>query len=123
MSQQNDFETTTLEDGNIYFFYTPRVHSPGEEAIVRSAKDIERTYIILSVQGHRRYRRIVVGRKKLPDVEDAGGQRFWGFVDIVGERPEKVEQELEEIRYGTATRGERGRPEARPAGEGGYRSG
>jgi hypothetical protein len=42
-------------------------------------------------------------------------------VDIVGQRPEKVEDELEETRYETATRGERVRPEARPAGEGVYR--
>jgi hypothetical protein len=44
-----------------------------------------------------------------------------GFVDIVGRRPERVENELEEVRYETATRGERVRPEARPAGEGIYR--
>jgi hypothetical protein len=120
MAQQNDPGTRTLERGNIYFVYTPRVHSPGEETKVESFEDIERTYMILSVQGQRRYRRIVVGRKRLPDVQDSR-ERFWGFVDIVGERPEKIEHELEEIRYATATRGERVRPEARPAGEGIYR--
>jgi hypothetical protein len=120
MPQRNDPETRTLEEGNIYFVYTPRVHSPGEEEKVGSAEDIERTYIILSAQKQPRYRRIVLGRKKLPDVH-AGGQRFWGFVDIVGKQPEKVEHELEEVTYETATRGERVRPEARPAGEGVYR--
>jgi hypothetical protein len=120
MAQSTDPKAKTLEEGNIYFVYTPRVHAPGEESTVASAEDIERTFIILSAQGQRRYRRIVVGRKKLPEVEN-GGQRFWGFIDIVGQRPERVEHELEEARYGTATRGERVRPEARPAGEGIYR--
>src|SRR5207249_3170660 len=105
---------------NIYFMYTPRVHSPDEETEVKGLEDIERTYMVLSVQGDHLYRRIVVGRKRMPDVEDSG-ERFWGFVDIVGRRPEKVENELEETRYRTATRGERVRPEARPAGEGIYR--
>ena len=120
MSQPTDPQTQTLEEGNIYFVYTPRVHGPGEESTVTSAEDIERTFIILSARGQRRYRRIVVGRKKLPEIQN-GGQRFWGFVDIVGEQPDRVEHELEEARYATATRGERVRPAARPAGEGIYR--
>jgi hypothetical protein len=56
----------------------------------------------------------------MPDAQHRG-ERFWGFVDIVGQRPEKVERELEETRYETTKRGERVRPEARPAGEGVYR--
>jgi hypothetical protein len=95
MAERNERDTKTLERGNIYFAYTPRVHSPGEETKVEGVEDIERTYMILSVQGQRRYRRIVVGRKRMPDVEQ-GRERFWGFVDIVGQRPEKVEDELEE---------------------------
>jgi hypothetical protein len=120
MPQKQQPQTRILERGCIYFVYTPRVHSPDEKTEVRGIEDIERTHMILSVQGERLYRRIVIGRKRLPDVED-GGERFWGFVDIVGRRPEKVEHELEEQRYDTATRGERVRPEARPAGEGIYR--
>lgn len=120
MAERNEPQARTLERGNIYFVYTPRVHSPGEETKVESIEDIERTYMILSVLGPRRYRRIVLGRKRMPDVEQ-GHERFWGFVDIVGKRPEKVENELEQVHYETATRGERVRPEARPAGEGIYR--
>src|SRR5258708_5200722 len=103
MSRKPELDTNTLERGNIYFVYTPRVHGPDEETKVEQFEDIERTYIILSVQGQRRrYRRIVLGRKRLPDVQRAG-ERFWGFVDIVGDRPEKVEHELEESRYKTTT--------------------
>jgi hypothetical protein len=120
MPQRDKRQAKTLEQGEIYFLYTPRVHSPREETKVEGIDDIERTYMILSVRGERRYRRIVLGRKKLPDVH-ARGERFWGFVDIVGKHPEKVERELEEVTYETATRGTRVRPEARPAGEGIYR--
>lgn len=120
MAERNGPYTKTLEHGNIYFAYNPRVHSPGEETEVEGVEDIERTYMILSVHGQRRYRRIVVGRKRMPDVEQ-GHERFWGFIDVVGPRPEKVEDELEDVHYETATRGERVRPDARPAGEGVYR--
>ena len=87
MAVKQEPEARTLERGNIYFVYTPRVHSPGEETEVEGLEDIERTYVILSVRGARLYRRIIVGRKRMPDVE-RGGERLWGFVDIVGRRPE-----------------------------------
>ena len=58
MAQQDESETKTLERGNIYFVYTPRVHSSGEETKVEDLGDIERTYMILSAQGQRRYRRV-----------------------------------------------------------------
>jgi hypothetical protein len=48
---QSEPGTSTLERGNIYFVYTPRVHSLGEEATVEGLEDIERTYMILSVDG------------------------------------------------------------------------
>jgi len=73
--------------------------------------------MILSPLGRPGYRRIVVGRKKLPELN---GERFWGFVDQVEQRPEVVRGELEAERYETATRGERFQPGARPAGEGVY---
>jgi hypothetical protein len=66
------------------------------------------------------YRRIVLGRKKLPDVEGRG-ERFWGFIDMVSQNPEKIEDELDQEVYRTKTRGERELPAARPAGEGVYR--
>lgn len=72
MSVKQEPESRTLERGDIYFVYTPRVHSPGEETDVEGLEDIERTYMILSVRGTRLYRRIVVGFKRMPDVERGG---------------------------------------------------
>ncbi|HEX9400353.1 MAG TPA: hypothetical protein VF912_09610 [Anaeromyxobacter sp.] len=108
-----------LERGDIYFFYRPRVRAPegAPEDEARGPEDVQRFFIILSARDKDLYRRIVVGRKKLPDVT---GERFWGFVDQVARHPEPVREELGPERYETATRGERFQPGARPAGEGVY---
>ncbi len=112
-------EAETLERGNIYFAYRPKVREAGEETRIEGLGEVERTYIILSVSGRRMYRRIVIGRKKLPDVESR--ERVWEFVERVSQNPEKIEDELDEEVYETKTRGERKLPAARPAGEGIYR--
>ncbi|WKZ34006.1 MAG: hypothetical protein QY316_06305 [Thermodesulfobacteriota bacterium] len=103
-----------LERGSIYFIYRPKV----EEEEVKGLKEVQRFYMVLSPEGKKIYRLIVVGRQALPDVE--GGERSWGFVDKVRRRAEEVADELEEKEYRTKTRGERELPAARPAGEGVY---
>jgi hypothetical protein len=113
-------EAETLEDGNIYFVYRPKVRDVGDESRVEGPGEIERMYVILSAKGRRMYRRIVVGRKRMPEVE-GGGERFWGFIDLAGRDPEKIEDDLDAEVYETKTRGTRERPAARAAGEGVYR--
>src|SRR5439155_11439678 len=66
-----------------------------------------------------RHRLIVIGRKKLPEIEDRH-QRNWGFVQKVARNADQVEAELDRITYATKTRGERHLAPARPAGEGVY---
>jgi hypothetical protein len=80
--------------------------------------DIQRFYFVLSPRGKDTYRLITVGRKRLPSIQ--GGERNWAYVSKVGRRPEEVEDELDREVYQTKTRGERVRPEGRPAGEGVY---
>src|SRR5919202_5547798 len=96
-----------LESGDIYFFYRPRVRSPRSaaenEKQTEGLQDVQRFFLILHPRGTPLYRRVVVGRKKLPDVT---GERFWGFVDRVSREPEPIREELEPERYSTATRGE-----------------
>ena len=106
-----------LEQGHIYFFYRPRVeiHQP------ESAEEIQRLYMVLHPRDQKKYRMIVIGRKKLPDPAEAGRQKYWGFVDRVVSDPKQLEEEsFKEQHYDTATRGERTQPAARPAGEGVY---
>jgi hypothetical protein len=104
-----------LERGNIYFFYRPRV----EQATAAGIEEVQRFFVILSPYGSAKYRLIVVGRKKLPEVE-SHHDRSWGFVEKVRQRPEDIEDDLDALTYPTKTRGERHLAPARPAGEGVY---
>jgi hypothetical protein len=104
-----------LERGNIYFVYRPRV----EHAIAAGIEDVQRFFIVLSPHGRPRYRLLVIGRKKLPEVE-SHRDRSWGFVGKVSHRAEDIEDDLDALTYTTKTRGERHVAPARPAGEGVY---
>ena len=69
---------------------------------------------ILSPEGKKIYRMIIVGQKVMPEVH-GGGERNWGFVDMVTRKPEEIRKVLRETHYETKTRGERELPAARPA--------
>ena len=62
-----------LERGNIYFIYRPRV----EKTSVSGLEDIQRFFMILSPHNNEQHRLIVIGRKKLPEIEDRH-ERNWG---------------------------------------------
>ncbi len=101
-----------LERGNIYFFYRPAV---GEEA-PKGLVDVQRFHFVLSPERRDFFRLITVGKKRLPETDDAG-QRFWGFVEKVGESSAEMVEELER---GPMHDGFGTRRSARPAGEGVY---
>jgi hypothetical protein len=104
----------TLETGDLFFCYRPRVDADR----VRGPDDLARFYMVLKPRSRTVFRRIIVGRKRLPDV--GGHERTWGFVDLVASRPEDVEDELDPETYETRTRGVRVVPPVRPAGEAVY---
>jgi len=104
-----------LERGSIYFVYRPRVEATSASGL----EDVQRFFVILSPDDHQRHRLIVIGRKKLPEIEDRH-ERNWGFVQKVARNADQVEAELDRITYATKTRGERHLAPARPAGEGVY---
>lgn len=104
-----------LEDGDIYFLYRPRV----ADEHVESLEEVQRLLMLLRPwRGRRHTRLLVVGRKRLPDIDEH--DRFWAFVDVVADRPERLHEALERRQYRTKTRGERYQPPARPAAEGAY---
>jgi len=103
-----------LERGNIYFVYRPKV----EHTSATGLEDVQRFFVILSPFGKARYRLLVIGRKKLPAITHQ--ERNWAFVQKVASKPEDIEDELDQLTYSTATRGERHLSPARPAGEGVY---
>ena len=115
-NNHDDDSIQTLESGHVYFFYRPRV----EEDSPEGRQDVQRLYMVLSPQGEKRYRMVVVGRKHLPDPARKGKERNWAFVDKVTNQPKSIAEALQQESYSTKTRGERQVPTARPAGEGVY---
>lgn len=113
MAQKDDHQTEVLEGGDIFFAFRPEVeeHSPG------GLSDVQRFHVILRPKGGK-LRLLVMGRKRMPEVEQH--ERSWGFVDMITESAREIERELQEVEYGTKTRGERTLPATRPAGEGVY---
>ncbi|MBE0599192.1 MAG: hypothetical protein IH614_18260 [Desulfuromonadales bacterium] len=117
MGRKSDERAETLEAGDIYFFYRPRVGV--EEPAGKD--DLQRLYMILHPAQKERYRLAVIGRKELPDPAAGGRARYWGYVETVRKDPASIRKELGGEEYRTRTRGERHLPAARPAGEGVYR--
>jgi hypothetical protein len=114
MAAENE-NIQVLERGDIYFLYRPRVEEKSPEGL----EDVQRSYIVLKPDERDRYRLIILGRKRLPQIEE-GGEKNWAYVAMVRKDPKSVEKELREETYQTKTRGERHLPAARPAGEGRY---
>jgi hypothetical protein len=103
-----------LEQGDVYFAYRPRVQREHPEGV----EDVQRFYAVLRPRGREVYRRLVMGRKRLPDASER--ERFWAFVDKVARAPGPITRDLQAEVYETRTRGRRHQPAARSAGEGFY---
>jgi hypothetical protein len=116
MAKQQGGDVETLERGNIYFLYRPRVEI--EEA--HGPADVQNFYCVLSPHGIARYRLLLIGRQHLPDPAAGGRERFWSFVSMVRDEAKDVADELGAFEYETETRGRRHQGAARPAGEGIY---
>jgi hypothetical protein len=119
MAESKQKNVHILEQGNIYFFYRPKVDEPS----VKGLEDVERFYMVLEPKqkDEHLYRLIVIGQKKMPEIKPhGGGDSSWGFVDKVSQKAEEIEDELDVKTYQTKTRGEQTREPARPVGEGIY---
>lgn len=103
-----------LETGDIYFLYRPRI----EEEQPSALEDVQRLHIVLAPWDRERYRLLVIGRKRLPDVAER--ERLWGFVAEETDHPDELHDVVSGGEYATATRGRRWQPADRLAGEGSY---
>lgn len=104
----------TLEQGDIYFLYRPRVQT--EKA--HNLEDIQRLYLVLKGEQSSYYRLIIVGKKQLPSYGES--QVEFAFVDAISKNSEGLASTLQAQRYETKTRGKRDLPAARPFAEGKY---
>jgi hypothetical protein len=77
-----------LESGDLYFIYRPRV---GVDEVAE-LDDVQRFFVILEPDGGRRYRRVFVGRKRLPDL--GSHEREWAFVAEVTDDPEELREKV-----------------------------
>jgi hypothetical protein len=104
----------TLEEGDVFFLYRPKV----DVARVNGLADVQRFFVVLKPRTKPVFRRMIIGRKRLPGLAEHG--RTWAVVDLVTDDSEELEDEFDPESYQTRTRGRRQRPPARPAGEGVY---
>lgn len=73
MAEKEQIET--LEKGNIYFFYRPKVDVADE---ISKAEDVQDFYFVLGPESGKRYRIINMGRDRMPGKNRK--ERTWGFV-------------------------------------------
>jgi hypothetical protein len=110
-------EDRLVERGAIAFLYRPRV----ETWAPRDLEDVQRFFVLLAPRvaaGSPLVRRVVVGRKRLPDTRSH--ERFWAYVDRVGAHVRDVLSDVGPARYWTKTRGLRHQPGVRAVGDGAY---
>lgn len=107
-------DVSVVERGDIYFFIRPDVET--EE--VRGPDEVQRFYMILNPDGDSRFREIIVGQKRLPEI--GRNERLFAFVDKVYDNAEGLITDLGGGEYQTKTRGEREEKPARAVGEGRY---
>src|SRR5919106_1373159 len=72
-------QSTILEQGDIFFFYRPKVRSEKVESI----EDVRRFFMILAPESNGKkslYRLLVIGKKSLPEIrktEARSSERYW----------------------------------------------
>jgi hypothetical protein len=99
-------DVSILEEGDIYFFYKPKrtVDHP------QGFKDVARFFFVIQESGGQPARYVVMGNKKMPELED-GERTSWGFIQMVGGRGFETTSKMQTPSVkGTS----------RPAGEGIY---
>jgi hypothetical protein len=108
-------QSTILEEGDIFFFYRPKVRSEKVESI----EDVRRFFVVLAPESKDKkdlYRLLVIGKKSLPEVRETearSSERFWARIGGIFDHPTQLTKELlsNEFREGDI---------ARPVGEGKY---
>ncbi|MEX1136591.1 MAG: hypothetical protein WEB89_06795 [Balneolales bacterium] len=104
----------TLEKGNIYFFYRPKI-DVGEN--ISGVDDIQNFYFVLGPKAEKNARLMIIGKESLPGFSK--NEKSWGFVKRSSTK-KQISEELGSFSYETKTRGKRENPVARPCGEGVY---
>jgi hypothetical protein len=118
-TSNNDDKSTIIEQGDIFFFYRPKVNT--EE--VKSKDDVQRFYMVVSAEDNNKYRLFLIGQKQLPEIvggKSTSEEKNWALNILTTNNPNDIQKELMPAEYTTETRGKRRLSAAAPAGEGKY---
>src|SRR4051812_24393746 len=123
---RKDTSSDTIEQGDIFFFYRPKIGTEEVEGI----EDVQRFYMVTSSMHkneHDRskniYRLFLIGQKQLPQIvegKSTSKERNWALNILTTSNAEDIHKELLPAEYTTETRGKRRLAAAAPAGEGKY---
>jgi len=110
-----------IEQGDIFFFYRPKVDTEEVEHI----KNVQRFYMITSPEKRNKniYRLFLIGQKQLPEIVEGRStskERNWALNVLTNSNSEDIRRELLAAEYTTETRGKRRIAAAVPVGEGKY---
>src|ERR671913_67128 len=113
-----------IEQGDIFFFYRPKVDT--EE--VKDIDDVQRFYMVTSPEKEKKkndiYRLFLIGQKQLPEIvegKSTSEEKNWALNILTTSNPDDIHKELLPAEYTTETRGKRRLAAAAPAGEGKYK--
>jgi hypothetical protein len=115
----NDKSKIIIEQGDIFFFYRPKVGTEEVEDI----KDVQRFYMVTSPEDNNKYRLFLIGQKQLPEIvegKSTSEEKNWALNILITSNPDDIQKELMPAEYNTETRGKRRLSAAAPAGEGKY---
>ena len=121
MVSRNNSKSDIIEQGDIFFFYRPKV---GAEE-VKGIKDVQRFYMVTSPADNdsNKYRLFLIGQKQLPEIlegKSTSEEKNWALNILTTSNPNDIQNELMPAEYTTETRGRRRLAAATPAGEGKY---
>src|ERR687892_614404 len=89
-------QSTILEQGDIFFFYRPKIRSEKVESI----KDVRRFFMVLAPESNDKksfYRLLVIGKKSLSEIrktEARSSERYWARVGGIFDDPTQLTREL-----------------------------
>lgn len=124
--------TKIIEQGDIFFFYRPKVDT--EE--VKAIEDVQRFYMVTHAEEKKEnrnnnkkkkkdeiYRLFLIGQKQLPEIvegKSTSEEKNWALNILTTSNPDEIHMELLPAEYTTETKGKRRLAAAIPAGEGKY---
>jgi len=98
MSRQD--KSQIVEQGDIFFFYRPKV---GKEE-VEDIEDVQRFYMVTAPEDGK-YRLLVVGQKQLPEIVEGRStseEKNWALNVLTATKPEDIQKELLPTEYETS---------------------